>query len=123
MAVVDFIHCDGLAFSIVESPRLMTLIKIARLVGNDFEPPSRRQVSDKLHANNYKSTHVDNDAMLMDDAETFGLAFLGDGATIKKLPLINVLAMPGTMLPIVLGINDCSEHLAGGGGQGCSIHC
>ena len=40
---------------------------------------------------------------------------MGDGATIKKLPLINVLCMAGSTLPVVLAINDCSEHIAAGG--------
>ena len=112
MAIADLVHCEGLSFSFAESPRLMTVIKIARTVGNDFTPPSRRQVSGKLLTNNYNSTHEESLASLTDDADIFGLTFLGDGATIKKMPLINALAlaMTGTTPPVVLSIEGCIEH-------------
>ena len=115
MAIADLIHCEGLAFAISESPRMMAVIRVARLVGNDFTPPSRRQVSGKLLTANYNNTREDNLRSINNDAETFGLTFMGDGATIKKLPLINVLCMAGSTLPVVLAINDCSEHIAAGG--------
>ena len=56
-----------------------------------------------------------NDRELMKNALTFGLVFLDDGATIKRMPLINCMAMCGDTPPTVLSINDCTEHLAKGG--------
>ena len=40
---------------------------------------------------------------------------MGDGATVKKMPLINVLGMSGNSSPVVVAVNDCSEHMAVGG--------
>ena len=48
-------------------------------------------------------------------AVTFGLSFMGDGATIKRMPLCNVLAMCGDIHPMLVAIYDCSEHMASGG--------
>jgi len=52
---------------------------------------------------------------LYKDIDIFGVSFYGDGATIKKLPLINILAS-GTHIPAcVIEIVDCSKHLESGG--------
>ena len=48
-------------------------------------------------------------------AATFGLTFLGDGATIKRMPLCNVLAMCGDNPPVLIAIHDCTGHMASGG--------
>jgi hypothetical protein len=64
---------------------------------------------------NYESCCSENKAALLAEAETFGLQFVGDGATIKRMPFINVLGICGYAPPKVLAIHDCSEHLAGGG--------
>ena len=40
---------------------------------------------------------------------------MGDGATIHRMPLMNVLAMSGTSSPMTVGIMDCSSHMAEGG--------
>ena len=52
---------------------------------------------------------------LLKDAKTFGLTLLGDGATIKRMPLINIIAS-GVYCPVaVLSIADCTNHMAKGG--------
>ena len=52
---------------------------------------------------------------LMKDARTFGVAWLGDGATIKRMPLLNMLALCGEEPPVVISIFDCSDHMSEGG--------
>lgn len=37
MAIADLVHCDNLADRIVESPRFRRMLKMARLVGNDYK--------------------------------------------------------------------------------------
>ncbi len=51
----------------------------------------------------------------MTKAALFGLSWLGDGATIKKMPLINVLVMCGNKLPAVISTCDCTSHMEEGG--------
>ena len=52
---------------------------------------------------------------LMKDARTFGIAWLGDRATIKHMPLLNMLALCGEEPPVVISIFDCSDHMSEGG--------
>ena len=40
---------------------------------------------------------------------------MGDGATIHRMPLMNILAMSGTTSPVTVGIMDCTTHMAEGG--------
>ena len=48
------------------------------------------------------------------DASKFGLAIMGDGATIKKKPLFNVL-VSGVNCPIyIANVHDASSELAEG---------
>jgi len=53
--------------------------------------------------------------LLERDAEIYGVSFFGDGATVRKTPLLNILAS-GVYVPTAcLEIVDCSTHLAKGG--------
>jgi hypothetical protein len=59
-------------------------------------------------------TYERNKEELLKEAGTFGLAFMGDGATIHQMPLMNILAMSGTTSPVTVGIIDCTTHMAEG---------
>ena len=53
--------------------------------------------------------------MIKKEAKIFGLLFLGDGATISRCPLLNIMNF-GENIPVaVLGNFDCQGHLADGG--------
>jgi len=58
---------------------------------------------------------VGNKVELLKESRVFGLAFMGDGATIHRMPLMNILAMSGSTPPLTIGIVDCTEHMAAGG--------
>jgi len=47
--------------------------------------------------------------------DTYGLAIYGDGATIVKTPLINILASSPNNPSCVLDVIDCSKHMLHGG--------
>jgi hypothetical protein len=81
----------------------------------DLKLPICQQVGGKLLQSNYDAVVKENNVALLSEADTFGLTFLGDGATIKKMPLINVLAMSGSTPPTVLAIHDCTLYMAQGG--------
>jgi hypothetical protein len=51
---------------------------------------------------------------------SFGLAFLGDDATIHQMALINILAMSGVLPPMPISIQDFTKHLAEGGKKDAS---
>ncbi len=51
----------------------------------------------------------------MTKAALFGLLWLSDRATIKKMPLNNMLVMCGDKPPAVISICDCTSHMVEGG--------
>ncbi len=51
----------------------------------------------------------------MTNASNFGLGWLGDGATIRCMPLLNMMAMCGDAPPVVVTICDCTDHMSEGG--------
>ena len=109
-------------FSIVESPRLKAVIELAsKTDGGSAGIPGRNAIATNLLDANFKAKRDKTLAVLKGNAETFGISLFSDGATVKKMPLINVLAacpVSGTMqscTPCVLNIHDCSEHMAKGG--------
>ena len=55
IAISDFFHCDNIQDIVVESHRFATLLAKARLVGNYFKCPNRRQVGGELLDHNYGS--------------------------------------------------------------------
>ncbi len=48
----------------------------------------------------------------MKDAKTFGVTWLGDGSTIKQMPLLNMRALCGEEPPVVISIFDFSDHMS-----------
>ena len=52
--------------------------------------------------------------MIKKEAKIFGLLFLGDGATISRCPLLNILDSAKNILVDVLDIVDCQGYLAEG---------
>ncbi len=39
----------------------------------------------------------------------------GDGTTIHKMPLMNILALNGTTVPMTVLIHECTKHMEEGG--------
>ena len=52
--------------------------------------------------------------MIKKEADIFGLLFLGDGATISRCPLLNILASAKNIPVSLLEIVDCQGHLSWG---------
>jgi hypothetical protein len=81
---------------------------------NGFKFPNRQSVAGKYLDKNYQVHQDKYKKELLDHAETFGLMLLGDGATVKRMPLINIIAS-GVYCPVaVLAIADCTKQMADG---------
>jgi len=115
MAIADFFHCENIPDAVVESPRFKRLISVCRLLGDKFVPPNAHKIGGALLDLNFKMTYERNKEELLKEAGTFGLAFMGDGAMIHRMPLMNILAMSGMASPVTVGIMDCTTHMAEGG--------
>ena len=55
---------------------------MCRLLGDKFVPPNANKISGTLLDLNFKMTNERNKEELLKEAGVFGLAFMGDGATI-----------------------------------------
>ena len=56
-----------------------------------------------------------NLSLIEKESDIFGLLFLGDGATISRIPSLNIF-VSGKNLPVaILELVDCRGHLAYGG--------
>ena len=83
MAIADFFHSENIADAVVESPRFARLVRVCRLVGNDFVIPNRKKIGGELLDLNYETTLKSNKEKLLKEARVFCLAFSGEGSTIK----------------------------------------
>jgi hypothetical protein len=115
MAIAVFFHCENIPDAVLESPRFKRLVKVCHLVGGDFVVPNRMKIGGELLNINYENTYSQNKAELIKEAKVFGFAWMGDGATIHKMPLMNVLALNGTTAPMTVLIPDCTKHMEEGG--------
>ena len=117
-AIADMIHAHGLPFILSDSPRLKLILKLARTVGTFYVPTSRKTVSGSLlKANFNKIQHDGRKELLNESAGIFGISIMGDGATIKKLPLFNILASGVSKPTFVLAVCDLTKHLEAGTGK------
>ncbi len=64
---------------------------------------------------NFQSVYDTNKASILTNASLLGLSWLGDGVTIIKIPLINMLAMCGNKPPAVISICNCTGHMINSG--------
>jgi len=115
IAIADFICSNALPFSITECPKFRKVIEVARFLGPNYRPPDRRLVGGKLMDLLFKMSYADLMSSVLSESEIFGISVFGDGATIKSIPLINILAASPNNPMALLDIVDCSAYLAEGG--------
>jgi len=114
-AIADMIHSLGLSFSFASEFKFRNVLRLAKTVPSKYSPPSRNQVAGVLLDQNYMSYCNELEEKLMIEAEVFGLTFYGDGATVRKMPLFNILAAGVHCPAAVLEIVDCSQQMSSGG--------
>jgi hypothetical protein len=60
------------------------VLLLAKVVGTGYKLPSRNQIATELLDINYNAYIQKNKEKLLLDIDVFGLAFISDGATVKK---------------------------------------
>ncbi len=63
---------------------------------------------------NLQSIYQSNKTTTFQNSSVFGLSWIGDGASIKWMLLLNMLAMCGGKPPVVIAIFHCTGHLMDG---------
>ena len=111
MAIADLIHSCGLPFSLASHHKFRRVLTLAKLAPKKYTPPGRNKIAGELLDLNYSIYIKSTCEALQKEADVYGLTFFGDAATVKKSPLINILAS-SVHLPVgCLRIADCSGHL------------
>jgi hypothetical protein len=114
MAIADFVHSKGLAFNATAGPYFAKVIQLTRCVPVSYVPPDRKQIGGKLLELSYNAKIESYITKLRKDADVFGLSMFGDGATVKQMPLLNIMCSGFDERCAVLDVVDCTEHMAVG---------
>ncbi len=64
---------------------------------------------------NFQTNYFHNKTNLLKSADVFGLVFLGIGATVKRISVMNIIALCMGTPPITISIHDCTKHMQEGG--------
>jgi hypothetical protein len=115
MAIADLIHSCGLPFSLASHHKFHRVLSLAKIVSKKYIPPGRNKVGGELLDLNYDIYIKNTLALLLKEADVYGITFFGDAATVKKSPLINILASSVHLAVGCLRIVDCSSHLESDG--------
>ena len=91
VAISDLIVSEGLSFNISQKPRFKKVLELARTVSKFQQPPNRELISkdllDLIHDQNMER----NLSLIKKESDIFGLLFLGDGATISRIPKFTIV--------------------------------
>ena len=113
-ALVVLTHSLGFSFEFPSNPLMVRVLEVARILPPAYVPPSAFKIGGQLPDKVYSHANADNLLSLLNQASKIGLTIFGDGATIVKSPLVNILAAgvktPSAMMDIV----DCTHHCSRG---------
>jgi hypothetical protein len=68
------------------------VLLLAKCATKKYTPPGRNKVAGELLDLNYDLYIKKAFESLIKEADVYGISFFGDAATVKKAPLINILA-------------------------------
>mgnify|MGYP000994961010 CR=1 FL=1 len=115
IAIADFLHSNGLPSSLAEDDKFTKLISLSRLLPKKYVLPNRKKVGGKLLDAIYQESFDSSMKTLLSESKIYGVSVFGDGATIAKIPLINVLGASPNNSFALLDIIDCTSEMASGG--------
>jgi len=113
IAIADFIHSNLLSFSIAGCLKFQRVLDLAgQVVGQGYKPPHRHDIAGSLLTQLYKESWDVQIKSLLTESKLFGITVFGDGATIKSVPLVNILAAGVNNPFALLDVADCTGHAA-----------
>ena len=90
VSTTDLIIYGGLSFNISQIPRFKNVLDLSRTVSKCYQLPNRKLISkdllDLIHDQNMER----NLSLIKKESDIFGLLFVGDCATISRIPLLNI---------------------------------
>jgi hypothetical protein len=88
--------------------------------GLKFQATWEKEIGGELLDLNYKATVEHIKKELGKEEPTFGIGWMSDGATVKRMPLSNVLAMTAGLSPMTCAIIDATDQMKYGGKKDAS---
>ena len=101
-----------LPLSLPASPLFEKMLIHACNTNNTYKPPNQYEMRGDLLGANYVAYQSDQMIKLLMNVDIFGLGTFGYGATIVKVPMMNILACLARNPSCVLDFVDCSDHVA-----------
>jgi hypothetical protein len=114
-AIADWIHGDGYSFGAADSKRFINILTVAGIPRNIYSPPNRKEIGGNLLDITVETYDRRSYTGLTKNARLWGLFAYGDGATISRSPLMNVLAGNPDRPCHVFEIADATNHIQNGG--------
>jgi hypothetical protein len=115
LTIAHYLAAHSLPFSHAEDPLFHRVLQKARATNHKYEPPKRHEVAGNLLDSHFAAYQKNGLEALLADVDTYGIGIFGDGATIVKTPLMNILASSPNNPSCVLDVVDCSTHMMQGG--------
>ena len=91
VAIADLIISERLSFNISQKPRFKKVLELAKTVSKCYQPPNINHISKDILYVIHDQNMERNLSLIEKNSEIFGLSFLGDDATISRVPLLNIL--------------------------------
>ena len=89
--IADLIISEGLSLNIFQKPRFKKVLYLERTVSKYYQPLNRNLICedllDVIHDHNTEM----NLSLIKKESGIFGLLFLGDGATVYRIPRLKIL--------------------------------
>ena len=91
VVISDLIISEGISFNIYQKPRFKKVLNLERTVSKIYQPPNRNLIYKHLLGVVHDQKMEKNLSLIKKESDIFGLLFIGDGATIYRIPLFNIL--------------------------------
>ena len=82
---------EDLSLNLSQKPRFKKVLDLARTVSKSYQPPNRKLISNNTLDVIYYQNMERNLSLIEKESDISGLLFIGDGATISIIPLLNIL--------------------------------
>ena len=113
--ISDLIISEGLSLNLFHKYRFKKVLDLARTVSKISQPPNRKFIYKDLLGFIHDQNMKRNLSLIKQESDIFGLSFLSNGATISRIPLLNILVSGKNLLVAVLELVDCQGQLEDGG--------
>ncbi len=115
VSIADCIHSNSLPFRLTKDLKFVAMIRAAKFAPSNYVTSTQFAIAGELLDATYNTYMAKVKCEIERDADLLGLTIYGDGATIDKRPMINVMTAIAYNPQALCDVIDCSDHMADGG--------